>query len=111
MIQKEEKALFEQREARTELIEKLTATPFGIDPVLKRTVAGGIAYHHSGLSVEERGLVENAFRAGSVRILLATSTLAMGVNLPVAKVVIRSLRIGNGFIDKILYMVFLSFFF
>ena len=38
---------------------------------------------------EARSLVEEAFKVGAVRALTATSTLAAGINLPVARVILR----------------------
>lgn len=51
-------------------------------PVLKKTVPYGLAYHHSGLTSEERKLVEEAYSAGVLCLLTCTSTLAAGINLP-----------------------------
>lgn len=51
-------------------------------PVLRRTVPYGLAYHHSGLTSEERKLVEEAYSNGVLCLLTCTSTLAAGINLP-----------------------------
>ncbi len=48
----------------------------------------GIALHNADLSWEERDLVERYFRKGEIKILLSTSTLAMGINLPARNVFI-----------------------
>ena len=50
----------------------------------------GIGYHHAGLMMEDRKLVEQMFTAGLLPVLTCTSTLAMGVNLPAHLVVIKS---------------------
>lgn len=51
-------------------------------PVLRKTVPYGLAYHHSGLTSEERKLVEEAYSNGVLCLLACTSTLAAGINLP-----------------------------
>src|SRR5215467_3674706 len=48
----------------------------------------GIAIHNADLSWEERDLVERYFRKREIKILLSTSTLAMGINLPARNVFI-----------------------
>ena len=48
----------------------------------------GIAYHNADLSWEERNLVENYLRAGEIKIICATTTLAMGINLPFKNVIL-----------------------
>ena len=44
----------------------------------------------SGLTFDERDIVENSFKQGILRILVATSTLSSGVNLPARRVIVRS---------------------
>jgi DNA polymerase theta len=85
------------------IIENLKRTPAGLDPILAKTVPHKIAYHHAGLSVEEREILEAGFRKGHLKILAATSTLASGVNLPARRVIFQSPYIGRSFLDPIHY--------
>ncbi|KAM0921821.1 hypothetical protein ACQ4PT_006730 [Festuca glaucescens] len=84
-------------------VEALKRCPAGLDPVLEETIPFGVAYHHAGLTVEERDIVETCYRKGLVRVLTATSTLAAGVNLPARRVIFRQPRIGRDFIDGTRY--------
>ena len=59
------------------------------DTRLKVFLPYGIAFHHSSLSPVDRRLVENQFRDNRLRVLVTTSTLAQGVNLPAYLVIIK----------------------
>ncbi|MEA2021042.1 MAG: DEAD/DEAH box helicase [Candidatus Caldatribacteriota bacterium] len=55
----------------------------------------GIAYHNSDLSWEERNLVENYLQSGEIKVVCATTTLAMGVNLPFKNVILSINKIES----------------
>ncbi|XP_021260589.1 probable ATP-dependent DNA helicase HFM1 isoform X2 [Numida meleagris] len=60
------------------------------DSKLRDLLMYGVAYHHAGMEVSDRKIIEGAFTAGDLPVLFTTSTLAMGVNLPAHLVVIKS---------------------
>lgn len=51
----------------------------GLDTVLEKTVTYGCAFHHAGLTTEERDIVEASFKSGALKIIVATSTLSSGI--------------------------------
>uniref|UniRef100_A0A672KGQ5 DNA 3'-5' helicase n=1 Tax=Sinocyclocheilus grahami TaxID=75366 RepID=A0A672KGQ5_SINGR len=61
-----------------------------LDAKLRDLFICGIGYHHAGMDVSDRKLIEEAFTVGDLPVLFTTSTLAMGVNLPAHLVVIKS---------------------
>eukprot|EP01114_Cavostelium_apophysatum_P011516 TRINITY_DN2580_c0_g1_i2.p1 TRINITY_DN2580_c0_g1~~TRINITY_DN2580_c0_g1_i2.p1 ORF type:complete len:1033 (-),score=339.99 TRINITY_DN2580_c0_g1_i2:504-3563(-) len=65
------------------------------DPALKQTLSFGIGLHHAGLTEDDKKIVEELFEQVKIQILVSTSTLAWGVNLPAHLVVIK----GTEFFD------------
>jgi helicase len=57
---------------------------------LAEQVLNGVAFHHAGLPSAHRKIVEDSFKAGRLKILAATPTVAAGVNLPARTVIISS---------------------
>ncbi|XP_012911614.1 probable ATP-dependent DNA helicase HFM1 isoform X3 [Mustela putorius furo] len=60
------------------------------DLKLRDMLIHGVAYHHAGMELSDRKVVEGAFTVGDLPVLFTTSTLAMGVNLPAHLVIIKS---------------------
>ena len=52
-------------------------------------VSCGIAFHHAGLEYKQRRCVEEGFRSRNIKCIIATPTLAAGINLPARRVIVR----------------------
>jgi len=59
---------------------------------IARYVKNGIAFHHAGLLNKQKKMIEDNFRNGLIRSICATPSLAMGVNLPAFRVVVRDIK-------------------
>ena len=57
-------------------------------------------FHSADLSSARRKSLEKDFKDGSLRLLVATSTLAAGVNLPARRVIIAGVVRGTQLVDK-----------
>lgn len=62
---------------------------------LRDLFASGFGAHHAGMSRSDRNLVERLFSEGLIKVLCCTATLAWGVNLPAAAVVIKGTQLYN----------------
>jgi helicase len=49
----------------------------------------GVGFHNASLTNPERRVVEQAFRERTLKVLVATPTLAAGINLPARRVIVR----------------------
>ncbi|RZV47864.1 MAG: DEAD/DEAH box helicase [Acidimicrobiia bacterium] len=56
----------------------------------------GVAPHHAGMVPAFKETVEDLFADGLVRVVFATETLALGINMPARSVVIENLSKFNG---------------
>ncbi|GFS29474.1 DNA polymerase theta [Nephila pilipes] len=86
-----------------DIILQLQNSPAGLDSILALTVPFGVAFHHAGLTFDERDIIEGAFRQGILKVLVATTTLSSGVNLPARRVIIRSPLFCGVVIDVLSY--------
>ncbi|XP_055683163.1 probable ATP-dependent DNA helicase HFM1 [Lutzomyia longipalpis] len=57
---------------------------------LRECIRMGIGFHHGGLTLEDRLIVENLYRSTNLPILVCTQTLAMGVNFPAHLVIVKA---------------------
>lgn len=60
------------------------------DQTVSQLVTKGVGIHHAGLEPQLRRTIENAFKSGKLLLLCATSTLALGVNLPAYMVIVKN---------------------
>jgi helicase len=72
----------------SEILEKGEDTE--ITRILSDLVSKGVGFHHAGLGVLTRNLVEKSFKTGVIKLLTTTPTLAAGVNLPARRVILAS---------------------
>uniref|UniRef100_A0A1B0CWL4 DNA polymerase theta n=1 Tax=Lutzomyia longipalpis TaxID=7200 RepID=A0A1B0CWL4_LUTLO len=91
------------RDAIESLREELLACPTGLDEVLAKCIGYACAFHHAGLTTEERDAIEGGFRMGALRVLVATSTLSSGVNLPARRVIVRTPMFGRQMMNPLTY--------
>ncbi|KAG6851272.1 hypothetical protein H0H93_011708 [Arthromyces matolae] len=62
------------------------------DKRLAELAAVAIGVHHAGLTLDDRRTTESLYSNGTLRVIVATSTLAVGVNLPAHMVVIKGVQ-------------------
>ncbi|MBP2143475.1 helicase [Methanococcus voltae] len=63
---------------------------------LSECVKKGVAFHHAGLAMKQRKLVEDAFRKRLIKVICCTPTLSAGLNLPCRRAIIRDTKRFDG---------------
>ena len=58
---------------------------------LAEYIKSGVVFHHAGLDHAQRKLIEDNFKDNLIKVICATPTLAVGVNLPSRRTIIRGL--------------------
>ena len=77
--------------AAAQTIENLRALePTRSRDSLLETLNTAVAFHNADLSPDERRALEQGFRAGEIEVMVSTSTLAIGMNLPARNVFIAA---------------------
>ena len=76
--------------------KEIITDELGEESELLELFNNGIVVHHGKLPRRVRLAVEHAVREGAARIVVATTTLGQGVNLPIRTVVVRGLYYGPG---------------
>ena len=81
----------------TKALSKLpSGDPSSASNRLRECLQRGTAFHNSHLDREEKLAIEESFRDGELKVIAATTTLAMGINTPASDVIIVGLDHPNG---------------
>lgn len=74
---------------------KIANAELGMQTKLAELIDKGISVHTSLMTQTEKNLAELAFKSGLVKVMLATSTLSQGLNLPAEVVLLGGTELGN----------------
>jgi len=86
------------------LVREFVAAEYGEDFSLYTFLGKGVGVHHAGISPEVRALLEWLTEEGELVALVATTTVAQGVNFPISNVILsthyKPVRVGESFIKE-----------
>ena len=99
---------------RRDVINELRSLPVSLDDTLEKTIIRGVAFHRrfdahptlqimlistdAGITTEERDIVAQAYDSGTIQVIVATCSLAAGINLPARRVILQGARMGRDMI-------------
>ena len=78
-----------------ESLAKKCANILGEEHNLVKAIKLGFCYHHADLPKNVRKLLEYAIRSEIVPLIISTTTLSQGVNLPIRNVIVHSIQFGR----------------
>ena len=88
---------------RGDLVASLCALPGGFESSFSKTIPRGVAFHHAGLTIEERELVAGAYDDGVLKVMVATCCLAAGINLPARRVILNGARQAENWLAQLCF--------
>lgn len=91
----EEDRIVEIVERHVESLSEQDRRALGYDDFLDR-IGSGVSCHHAGMIPMFKEAVEECFQEGLVKVVFATETLAVGINMPARAVVIEKLTKYTG---------------
>jgi len=72
-----------------------------LGPQLTKMVRNRVAYHHSGLTFAQRaGIIEPLAKSGQLRVIVATTGLAAGINFSVRSVLVSDTQYQDGVFQR-----------
>jgi len=97
---------FQESSPELALVKRFVEDEYGDGFPLVSLLERGVGVHHAGISPDTRYLLEWLVEIGKLKTLVATSTLAQGVNFPISSVVLATHQkprvVGSGFIREAL---------
>ncbi|MBI4243274.1 MAG: DEAD/DEAH box helicase [Planctomycetes bacterium] len=79
-----------------ELTKRFNVRDFSLISHMRQLLSKGVCYHHAGLLPSMKEIIEQIFSKGLVKMLFATETFAVGINMPARSVVFNTVEKFNG---------------
>jgi hypothetical protein len=89
-----------------EAVARFVSYELGTSTSLSNMLLAGLAVHHAGLPEEVAQAIEWLFENRRLHVLCATTTLAQGVNFPIANLVLASIYSASGYGEPMPYSEF-----
>ncbi len=89
-------AMVNWQEAKSALEKLREEEPSFLVRSLRQALSRGVAFHNADLSPRQRHIVEDAFIAKEVKVIFATTTLALGVDFPADTVYLETVKYTAG---------------